>query len=321
MSFVTRRIVQMGFTLVVVVFANFLLLHAAPGDVIDVLATESQVGDPAQLAEMRERLGLDQPLVVQLMRYYVSLAQLDFGRSGRSNRPVLDMIAERLPATMLLMVSSVLLSLAVGALLGTIAATRVHSATDTAISTLAMIMYATPSFLAGLLLILIFSIGLRWLPLIGMTTVGVELTGAAYVWDVFTHLIMPVVTLSFIYVGVYTRLMRASLLEILTLDHIRTARAKGLSRSAITRNHAMRNAFSPMIVMCGLQVGSVFGGAVVVETIFGWPGMGLLAYNAVFQRDYVLLLGILFMSAVIVLVTSLLVDLVLMWLDPRVRLK
>jgi len=218
------------------------------------------------------------------------------------------------------MVTAVLFAFGLGTVLGAVAARRLNSFTDALISVTSMLFYATPTFLVGLLMILLFSVTLRWLPLAGMVTAGAGFSGWAHVQDVLAHLAMPAAALSLFYVAVYTRLMRASMLEILGLDYIRTARAKGLSWRRILYRHAVRNAMLPMVTMCGLQVSSLFGGAIVVETIFGWPGMGLLAFNAVFQRDFVLLLGILFFSSLVVLLVSLVVDLLYMRLDPRIRI-
>lgn len=317
-GFVLRRLVQMALTIVIVIAVNFLLLHAVPGDMVDVLAMESQVSDPAQLAQMRQDYGLDRSLPVQLLAYYSHVLQLDLGFSARLNAPVTTLILSRLPATLLLMASSVFVSFVVGALLGAAAARRHNSATDILVCLSAMLLYSTPSFLAGLLMILVFAVWLNWLPVTGFSTPGLDLDLVPYLVDVALHLAMPAVTLGLIFLAVYTRLMRATMLEILDLDYIRTARAKGIGARRVLFRHAVRNAMPPMVVMCGLQVSSLFGGTVVVETIYGWPGMGLLAYNAVFQRDFTLLLGLLLVSSVIVMVVGLVVDLLLMRLDPRV---
>jgi peptide/nickel transport system permease protein len=319
-KYLARRFIQIVATLVVIVIINFALLHSTPGDLVDVLASESQASDPQYLIRLRHELGLDLPILEQLGHYILKLLSLDLGYSYRNNTSVLDLILSRLPATLLLMVTAVLLAFGLGTVLGAVAARRLNSFADALISVTSMLFYATPTFLVGLLMILLFSVTLRWLPLAGMVTAGAGFSGWGHVQDVLTHLAMPAAALSLFYVAVYTRLMRASMLEILGLDYIRTARAKGLSWRRILYRHAVRNAMLPMVTMCGLQVSSLFGGAIVVETIFGWPGMGLLAFNAVFQRDFVLLLGILFFSSLVVLVVSLVVDLLYMRLDPRIRI-
>jgi peptide/nickel transport system permease protein len=319
-KYFARRLVQIAIGLVVVVIINFALLHSTPGDLVDVLASESQASDPQYLIRLRHELGLDQPILEQLGRYMMRLFSLDLGFSYRNNMSVLDLILSRLPATLLLMITAVSLAFGLGTVLGALAARRVNSFADTLISITSMLFYATPTFLVGLLMILLFSVALRWLPLAGMVTAGAGFTGWEHMLDVLTHLAMPATALSLFYVAIYTRLMRASMLEILGLDYIRTARAKGLSWRRVLYRHAVRNSILPMVTMCGLQVSSLFGGAIVVETIFGWPGMGLLAFNAVFQRDFVLLLGILFFSSLVVLIVSLVVDLLYMRLDPRIRI-
>jgi len=305
----------------IVLVLQFALLHLAPGDVADVIAGEVQADDPAFIEQLRRDLGLDQPLPVQFALYVRRILTLDFGMSHAFNVPVISLIAERLPATLLLMVTAILGAFAAGMVMGTVAAVWRGRWADVAVSVAALVFYATPVFLVGIGLILIFTVWLRWLPMSGMYVTWVQHTWWSFTLDVARHLIMPAVSLALFYVAIYTRLMRAAMLEILSLDYVRTARAKGLAPGRVIWRHAARNALLPMITMLGLQVSSLLGGAVLVETVFGWPGIGRLAFEAVFRRDIPLVLGILFLSSVLVLLVNLVIDLIYTRLDPRIVLR
>jgi peptide/nickel transport system permease protein len=270
---------------------------------------------------MKAKFGLDQPLYVQLGRYLANVASLDLGFSFRHNMAVTDLIAGRLPATLLLMVMAVALAFVVGIVLGVTAARHVRKPIDSIVSVVALLAYATPIFWIGLMMILLFSVNLGWLPSGGMQTIGADLQGAAYVWDIAQHLVLPTLTLALFYLALYTRLMRASMLEVYGQDFVTTARAKGLDERRVAYRHVFRNAVLPMVTMLGLQVGSLLGGSVLVETVFGWPGLGRLAFEAVFQRDHNLLLGILLISSLLVVGVNVLVDLVYAKLDPRIELR
>jgi peptide/nickel transport system permease protein len=300
---------------------NFFLLHLAPGDAADVLAGEAGGATEEYLAQMKAKFGLDQPLYVQLGRYLANVASLDLGFSFRHNMAVTDLIAGRLPATLLLMVMAVALAFVVGIVLGVTAARHVRKPIDSIVSVVALLAYATPIFWIGLMMILLFSVNLGWLPSGGMQTIGADLQGAAYVWDIAQHLVLPTLTLALFYLALYTRLMRASMLEVYGQDFVTTARAKGLDERRVAYRHVFRNAVLPMVTMLGLQVGSLLGGSVLVETVFGWPGLGRLAFEAVFQRDHNLLLGILLISSLLVVGVNVLVDLVYAKLDPRIELR
>lgn len=318
---VRRRLLQVIPVILGIVVFNFALLHMAPGDAVDVIAGESGAADEEYVALLRQQYGLDQPLPVQLGRYLWQVLQLDLGHSFRHNMPVLDLILERLPATLLLMLAGLSLSLALGIGLGVLAAWRVRTPTDTAISIFALLSYATPTFWIGLMFILLFGVTLGWLPTTGMESIGAGHTGLARALDVGRHMLMPGVTLALFYMAIYTRLMRASMLEVYGQDYVRTAQAKGLADGRIAFKHVLRNALLPVVTMAGLQVGSLLGGSVLVETVFGWPGLGRMAYDAVFQRDFNLLLGILLLSSVLVVVANLIVDMLYALLDPRIEYK
>ncbi len=306
--------------MLLVVLLNFSVIQLAPGDMVDVLSGQSDM-TAEQMAAMRVQYGLDQPVIVQLGKYLMSLATLDLGYSFRNSAPVLDVIMGRFPTTLMLVVPSVIISLSVGTVLGVVAARNAGKPVDFVILAAALLFYATPSFIIAIILILIFGVFLNWLPIGGLTTVGAGLTGMAYLIDLVEHLILPVTALCTFYIAIYARLARASMLEVSTLDFVRTARAKGVSERRVTYVHALRNALLPIVTMAGLQVSSLIGGAVLVETVFGLPGMGRTAFDAIFERDTNLLLGVMFVSSLCVVLVSLVIDLLYVVLDPRVELK
>jgi peptide/nickel transport system permease protein len=319
--FMLRRLLQAVPIVLGIAVFNFLLLHLAPGDAADVLAGEAGGASPEYLARLKSDFGLDQPLHVQLLRYLANVATLDLGHSFRHNMPVTALILSRLPATLLLMVAAVGLAFSAGVGLGVTAARHVRRPLDGIISVAALLAYATPIFWIGLMMILLFSVHLGWLPSGGMQTVGAGLTGWAAVTDVASHLVLPTITLALFYMALYTRLMRASMLEVYGQDFVTTARAKGLDERRVAYRHVFRNALLPMVTMLGLQVGALLGGSVLVETVFGWPGLGRLAFEAVFQRDHNLLLGILLLSSLVVVLVNVVVDLAYARLDPRIELR
>ena len=307
-------------TVLGVVVINFLLLQLIPGDLVDALTADAPSADLAYKAELRARLGLDQPIYVQFLIYMWSVLKFDFGYSYLHSASVVDVIGGCVGATLLLMLSSIFLASLISVIAGVYAARRVNSFADNAIVVLALVFYATPVFWIGLMMIVVFAVQLGWLPIGGFETIGASLSWMGHVLDVLRHLAMPMVALSLFFLAVYTRLMRASMLEVYGLDFVRTARAKGLTEGRIAYRHVLRNALLPVVTMIGLQVGAVLGGAVVVETVFSWPGIGRLAYEAVFQRDYALLLAILYFSAIFVVLANLAVDLIYAWLDPRIEI-
>jgi len=321
LRYVLRRLALAVPTVLTIVVLNFALLHLAPGDAADVLAGEAGSATPEYMAQLRQRFGLDQPIYVQLLVYVKRVATLDLGYSFRHNMPVADLIATRLGPTLLLMLTVFASSVGFGALLGAIAARNLNRWRDSLISMLAVLAYATPVFWAGLMLIVVFSIKLAWFPTSGMETVAAFYEGFARVRDVAWHLVLPAITLTLFYLALYTRLMRASVLDQFAMDYVVTARAKGLTERQIARRHVLRNAALPVVTMAGIQIGGLLGGAVVVETVFGWPGLGLLAYESLFARDINLLLGIFLVSAVLVVAVNLVVDVIYSLLDPRIELR
>ena len=298
---------------------NFLLLRLAPGDAASVLAGEAGSATPEYMAQLRQRFGLDQPVLVQLALYMKNMVALDLGFSFRYNMPVLTLILNRLGPTLLLMGVTLILSVGAGVTLGILAASRAGSWRDTLISILALVSYATPLFWIGLMLVVVFSLKLDWLPTSGMETVAAFHEGWSRVLDIARHLILPAVTLSLFYMALYTRLMRAAMLEQAGMDYVTTARAKGLSEGRITLAHVVRNAVLPVVTVAGVQLGGLLGGSIVVESVFAWPGLGFLAFQALFARDFNLLVGIFFLSASLVVVVNLGVDLLYTFLDPRIQ--
>jgi peptide/nickel transport system permease protein len=319
LRFVAGRLLQAVPIVLGIVILNFLLVHLAPGDVATVLAGEAGGAPPEYVARLRHDFGLDQPLWLQLFYYVKNILLLDLGYSFRQSMPVLPLILERLGPTLLLMGTTLALSVGFGVLLGLIAAMRVRRWADTMISILAIVAYATPLFWIGLMLIVLFSIKLDWLPTTGMETVAAFYEGWDRVVDIAWHLILPAVTLSLFYMALYTRLMRAAVLEQAGMDYVTTARAKGLTERRITFRHVFRNALLPVVTIVGVQVGSLLGGSVIVEAVFAWPGLGQLAFQSLYARDFNLLLGIFFLSACLVVIVNLAVDLLYALLDPRIE--
>lgn len=298
---------------------NFILLNMAPGDAADVLAGEAGAATPEFMAGLREQFGLNQPLYVQYVKYVWNIINLDLGYSFRFNAPVGNLIMQRLPATLLLMGTSLVLAVSFGILLGVIAARFVDTIVDYSTMLLSLLWYSVPTFWVGLMMIIMFSVNLGWLPSSGIETLGASYTGVDRFVDIAQHLLMPMVSLSLLYMGVYTRLMRASMLEVYGLDFVRTAHAKGLSPARVAFKHVLRNALFPVVTMAGLHVAGLLGGAVIVEVVFSWPGLGRLAVDAVFTRDYNLLLSILVLSSVLVIAVNIMVDILYTFLDPRVE--
>lgn len=321
MSFVVQRLVKMVVVLLAIVVLNFFLIRAAPGDPALVMAGEAGASDEIFVAQLRERFGLDQPLPVQLALYVKGIATLDLGFSFRQQMPVADLIFSRLPATLLLTLSAFAISLALGILFGSLAARRAGSWSDTLITVIALVFYATPLFWVALMAVLVFSVTMGWLPAFGYETVGAGLTGVARLYDIAQHLVLPATTLGLFFMATYARMTRASMLQVSRLDFVKTARAKGLGEGVIQRRHVLRNALLPVVTLAGLQAGTLVGGAVLTETVFAWPGIGRLMYEALLQRDYNLLLGIFVVSSAMVLIFNLVTDLIYRLVDPRIEIK
>jgi len=320
-AFIGRRLLRLVPVVLGIAFLNFLILQLAPGDVVDVLAGEAGAATPEYMAALRAQFGLDQPLHGQLLHYLWNVATLDLGFSFRHNTPVLTLILDRLPATLLLMALALLIAVALGIALGTLAAARVHGWLDHLISVVVLVAYAVPSFWLGLMAVVLFSAQWGWFPSGGMVDISAGHAGLARVLDVAWHAVLPACTLATFYLAVYAKLTRTAMLELHGADFIRTARAKGASEWRVTVVHALRNALLPVLTMLGYQMASLLSGAVLVESVFSWPGLGRLAFESILARDFNLLLGILFLSSILVTVINTVIDLFYGLLDPRVSVE
>ncbi len=319
LRFLLWRLAKGILVVLAIVILDFALIHLAPGDPASVMAGESGATDDAFLQQLRAKFGLDKPLLTQLGLYLWGVVRLDLGFSYRQQMPVIDLVMNRLPATLLLTGAAFAFSLTVGVAMGAWAASKKGRPLDRIITTIALVFYATPLFWMALMAVLIFSVWLDWLPAFGMREVGANVSLMEGVLDVARHLVLPAVTLGLFFMAVYVRMTRASMIEVGRQDFIKTLRAKGLSEKVILRRHVLRNAILPVVSLAGIQAGQMVGGAVMTETVFAWPGIGRLMYEALIQRDYNLLLGVFVVSAAMVVVFNILTDLVYRMVDPRIE--
>ena len=315
------RLLQVAPVAFLIILANFFLLRLAPGDLADVMAGEAGAATPEFMAALRQQFGADQPVFVQLVNYYQRILSFDLGYSFRNGAGVTSLIVARLPATALLVGASLFLAVTLGVALGWLAAVTPRRWIAGLVSLVTSIGFATPLFWIGLMLIVLFSIELRWLPTGGFYDRDAGHEGWDLVVDVARHMIMPVASLAIFYVTIYARLTTTAILEVQKMDYVRTAQAKGLGPRYISIVHVLRNALLPIVTVSGMQIGALISGSVVIETVFAWPGMGRLAFDAVMQRDLNLLLGILFCTSLLVIAANLVTDLVYALLDPRIELQ
>ncbi|MEC7570460.1 MAG: ABC transporter permease [Pseudomonadota bacterium] len=316
---IVQRISYALILLLAVLVLNFALMYLAPGDIADTIAGDMGGANAEVMAEIRRSYGLDRPVWEQLVSYLWNVVQLDLGYSYFFNTSVVSLLAERVPATLLLVVSAQIVAIFVGVLLGVVAARRPNGLTSHAVTLLALFGFSAPVFWTGIMLLIAFSLLVPLFPVAGMQDVTID--GGAWVKmvDVAHHLVLPTITLASIFLALYSRLCRASMLEVLGSDYIRTARAKGLSDRQVVVKHALKNALNPVVTLAGLQFSAVVSGAVLVETVFSWPGLGTLALQSIIARDTPTILGILFFSSLVVVVANLLTDLALRLIDPRIR--
>lgn len=314
-----RRLVYSIILLLAVIILNFLLLHIAPGDPVETLVGEMGGASEELIAELRAEYGLDKSVAHQMFTYIVRVAQGDLGMSFSLDQPVIQLIIDRLPATLVLVITALVLAIIAGTLLGIIAAQKPKSFFSGFVTVISLAGYSAPVFWTGIMLLILFSYLVPLFPSFGMSEVGSTGTAFDHFLDVFHHLVLPALTLASIYLAVYSRMARASMMDVLGSDYIRTARSKGLSERVIIYKHALKNAVLPVVTMAGLQFSQLIAGAVVVETVFSWPGMGQLAFEAILRRDHPLLLGILFFSTLIVIFVNLLTDMSYRLLDPRIK--
>lgn len=315
--YVVRRLAQVAPTTAAILLLGFLLIHLAPGD--PVLALAGQNGDAEYYAFVREKFGLDEPLPTQLATYAGNVLRGDLGTSYVQGRPVAAVIAERLPATLLLTGTALVLSTVVGIAVGIFTATRRRRWPDVTVTLTTLALYAAPVFLLAQLAILLLALRAGWFPVQGMTDADGSATGAGHLLDVAHHLALPALALASQEIAAVARLSRIGLLDELARDHVRTARAKGVPERAVVVKHALRRAMLPVVTVLGGRVGHLVAGAVVVEVVFGWPGLGRLLVTAMQNRDAPIVLGIFLLVAVTVVIANLLTDLIYAWLDPRVQ--
>jgi peptide/nickel transport system permease protein len=320
---ISRRFFQLLFQAIPLVIGvlvmNFVLVQLLPGDAAEAFAAESGAATQETMAMLKIRFGLDQPVLSQLVTYFYNLSHLSLGFSARYNAPVSELILSRLWMTILLKLSALGLSLVIGVLFGVVMERFRNRWPDRLLSFLSLVFYSTPSFWNGLMLVLLFSVYLGWLPPEGSQTLGDATGGLDYAADVFRHMILPIAATATFFVAIFARLTRGAMIDARTADHVRTGRAKGLRSGAVTWRHVFRNALIPLTTITGMQIGALLGGSVVIETIFSWPGLGRLTYDAVLAREYVILLGILLISSILVIIVNILTDLLQTWLDPRIE--
>lgn len=313
-----RRLISAIPVLIIVLLFTFLLLENASGDAVDAYLVSIGGGDASLRDSLRAQYGLDHSALWRLWLYATSVLKLDLGWSVAFDRPVLSLIMERLPNTLLLMGSATLLSFILGTALGIVAGAKPGSLLDRALSSLSLALYAVPGFWLGLVLVLVFAVKLRLLPTSGLETIASGKQGFARALDIARHLVLPVASLGLIYLALFLRVMRSAMGEIWRMEFVTFARSKGLSRARVVLRHVARNAALPLLTVLGLQSAMMLGGSVVIESVFAIPGFGRLAQEAVAGRDTPLLMGIILVSAVFVILVNLIVDLLYALLDPRI---
>jgi len=304
-GYLLRRVIQAALILLGVSFITFVLLYVLPADPVRQIAGRSATAQTVE--NIRQQLGLDQPLLVQYGRYLVGLVQGDMGRSYLQKTEVASLIASRLPASLLLMAGGIFCELLIGLTLGVIAALWRGRPLDQGLMVTSFVAVSAPQFVVGLLLLYVFAVQLGWFPIGGYGTAA--------------HLVLPAITLGIMGSGWYSRMMRSSMIEVLRQDYIRTARAKGLTRGRILFRHALPNAILPIIAMIGIDIGIFMGGMVVVESVFGWPGIGQLAWQAIQRVDIPIIMGVTMVSATAIVLGNLLADIVTPFIDPRIKMR
>ena len=315
---IARRLLNAILLILAVVVMNFLLIHLAPGDPAEVIAGEMGGATQEMLDEIRALYGLDKPVYEQLGIYIGQVVRGDLGRSFFYNAPVSELIMARLGPTLLLVTTALLMAIVGGTILGVLAARNPEGIFSNIVTVLSLIGYSLPVFWSGLMLIILFASIIPIFPVSDMYDILLEGGPVIKALDVAHHLVLPAFTLAIIFLAQYSRLARASMLEVLEADYVRTARAKGLAESVVIFKHALRNAILPVVTIAGLQFGGLLSGAVLVETVFNWPGLGTLAFDSILRRDFPTVLGILLFSSMIVIVANLITDAIYQLVDPRI---
>jgi peptide/nickel transport system permease protein len=321
LNYVLRRVLQLVPVVLFIVGINFLLIHAAPGDPIRYLIGDTPNVDPAFVLELRARYGLDQPIYIQLWNYFVQIAHGDLGYSFISNESVASILASRLPATLLLLGSQLVLSTILGIFIGVFSAYRQNGPIDQSVTVLSLIGFSVPAFWLAQMMMLVFSLKLGLFPAQGMQSLRVPATGFGAILDVLHHLFLPMITLTVFNLAVIARVTRASMMDTLRMEFITYARSKGVKEKAVIWIHALRNALLPVVTIIGLNIRTLIAGAVLTETVFAWPGIGRLTYDSILTRDYPVLMGILMVIGFTVVIGNILTDIAYALLDPRVRYK
>ncbi|MGE5578584.1 MAG: ABC transporter permease [Bacillota bacterium] len=319
-SYLARRALQIIPLLIGISIINFGIMHLAPGDPVDLLTERNATAEDR--ARIRAIYGLDDPIYVQYFRWLSQVIRGDFGKSFVDGQPVIKSILERLPYTIYLNLVTIIIIYAIAIPVGIISALRQYSWFDHAVTFMAFIGQAMPAFFFGLLLIYTFGLKLDWLPIAGIGTIGLNVRTAGFwatVLDRTKYLVMPAIVVSFGSIASVARYMRSSMLEVIRQDYVRTARAKGLPERIVTVKHALRNALLPIVTLIGGELPALFGGLVVIETIFSWPGVGLLSMRAIFQRDYQIVMAMNMIGATLMVLGNLLADILYVVVDPRIK--
>ena len=319
LSMLARRLIYAAILVFAVLILNFLLIHLAPGDPAEVIAGEMGGATEEVMASIRKAYGLDRPLHEQLGVYLGKTLQGDFGQSFFYNASVTSLILERIGPTLLLVTTALLFAIGMGTLLGVIASRNPRGIVSNLVTVLSIVGYSAPIFWTGIMLIILLAWVFPIFPISNMRDITLEGGTFRHILDVAHHLVLPAFTLGIVFLAQYSRLTRASMLEVLGSDYVRTARAKGVPERTVFGKHALRNAILPVVTIAGLQFGSIVSGAVLVETVFNWPGLGTLAFQSILARDYPTVLGILFFSSLIVIIMNIVTDFLYRVVDPRIR--
>ena len=318
--YIARRLLVLIPMLLGITIFTYMIMDLAPGDAAMLMFLDpDMMGDPAAIESVRAQLGLDQPIHIRYLRWLGQVVRGNFGNSYVSRQPVLDEIAMRIGPTIRLTLSALVLSVVGGISIGVFCAKRQYKISDYVMSVVALLGMSIPNFFFAILLILLFTLHLGWLPSMGLRTVGFTGPWYAMFWDQVQHLIMPVLAVALSGMGSWMRFQRASYLEVMNQDYIRTARSKGLSEETITWRHAFKNASIPIVTMLGGQIPHLVGGALIIENVFGLPGMGSYGVNAITRRDFPAMMGVVFFTAILTIVGILISDLLYIIVDPRVK--
>ena len=304
-GFLSRRVLESALILVGITFITFLLLFVLPADPVRQIAGRSAT--PEVIANIRHQLGLDLPFYQQYWRYFVNLLQGDFGRSYLQKSEVAELIKARLPASLLLMAAGIFAELLIGLAMGIVSSLRRGGKTDNILMVVSFIGVSAPQFAVGILMLYFFAVKLAWFPIGGYGT-----------WQ---HLVLPALTMGFMGAGWYSRMMRSSMLNVLEQDFIRTAKAKGLAKIKVIMRHAVPNAILPIIAMIGIDIGLFVSGMIVVESVFGWPGIGQLAWQAIQRVDIPIIMGVTLVAAFFIVIGNFIADVISIFVDPRIKLK